>query len=181
MLANISMSARTATRYCGPGRVTVACSAHLEASNARPCKCKAAAVAERPSVSVAGPNNMFRSLECMSAIANTSRREAVTFGLGVAPWALVPVVGAAAEALWPNHVLAYGVPLAILSFASAIAAVIVGRPLGGARSRLKAVRWGYSLGGAFLAMWFIAFFVGVVFAAGLRWWPALSSCTLPTR
>ena len=123
----------------------------------------------------------MRSLERMSAMAGASRREALTFGLGVAPWALVPMAGAAAEALWPNHVLAYGVPLAVLSFASAVGAIVAGRALGGARSRARAVRWGYSLGGAFLAMWLFALLVGVVFAAGLRWWPALSSCSVRLR
>ena len=107
----------------------------------------------------------------MSAVASTSRLEALTLVLGIVPWAIVPVIGSAAEALWPNHVLAYGVLLAIVSFASSIAAVVMGRPLGGFRSQLKGAQWGYTLGAAFLAIWSLAFVAGAVFAVYLHWWP----------
>jgi len=107
----------------------------------------------------------------MSAIANTSKLEALTLGLGIVPWAIVPAMGGAAEALWPNHVLAYGLPLGLLSFASAVAAVVMGRSLGGLRSQRIVVRWGYGLGGAFLLMWAVLSLAGVVFAAWLRWGP----------
>jgi hypothetical protein len=105
----------------------------------------------------------------MSAVARISRLEALTLGLGIVPWAIVPALGSAAEALWPNHVLAYGVPLVIASFASAIAAVAVGRSLGGSRSQLKGARWGYALGAVFLAAWSFAFVAGAVIAAYLMW------------
>ncbi len=107
----------------------------------------------------------------MSAVAPTSRLEALTLGLGIVPWAIVPAIGVVGEVLWPNHVLAYGVPLVIVSFASAIAAVVVGRPLGGLRSQLKGARWGSILGGAFVALWSVVFVAGAVFAMWLRWWP----------
>ena len=127
------------------------------------------AASGRGMVIVAGRST--RSLECMSAVASTSRLEALTLGLGIVPWAIVPVIGSAAEALWPNHVLAYGVPLAVVSFASAIAAVLVGRSLGGLRSQLKGARWGCTLGAAFLAICSAVFVAGAVFAVWLHWWP----------
>jgi len=80
-----------------------------------------------------------------------TKSEALTLFFGVFPWAIAPAFAALAKLAWQDN-LAVFVTLVAMAFASAIAAIKIGRAHGGGKSAKAPIRWGYWLGFAFFYM-----------------------------
>lgn len=106
----------------------------------------------------------------MATFLQTRKSEAVTLLFGIIPWAIAPAFAEIAKLLWPNN-LPVVVTLVAISFASAIAAMKIGRANGGAKSQKAPVRWGYWLGFSFFYVWVCVFAIAGLFAAWLFFWP----------
>ncbi len=106
----------------------------------------------------------------MATYPQSQRTEALTLLFGIVPWSITPALAEVTKLLWPDNLPVFAL-LVVVSFASAIAAIKVGRTQGGSRSQKATVRWGYWLGCGFVGVWVCVIVIAGPFAVWLFLWP----------